>query len=280
MEFFTLALDSLLSRIAVDYDLSKDELVDRYMNGVAAPAPVKKPRVPAGVAVAPKVPKEKKAPAKAKAPIEVRATCGGLTGKRTPCKNKCLAGFDMCHLHCVVLPNGEPKPPKVPKVKKAPAKPPRVRAALNEAEEGGPVDQVAADLDLQARLRLIMREEIDPEEEETEGEEEVDDWAENLVAEVQRLAEAEEEEVIAEKAQTRARVAEDLRLAEEEERAKKVQTRGMAAEDEARKAKERETAKAKGKAPARWAEEEDSEEEEEGDGEITEDEFAEEELEY
>ena len=251
MEYFTIAFDSLLSRIALDYNLSKDELVDRYMNGVAAPAPVlavKKPRAPAGAA--PKVPKEKKVP------IEVRATCGGLTGKRTPCKNKCLAGFDMCHLHCVVLPNGEQKPPKVPKAK-APAKPPRVRAALNEAEaEEGPVDQVAADLDLQARLRLIIREE-------------------------------KEDEEIAMEAQTRARVAEDLRLAEEEERAKKVQTRGMAAEDEARKAKEKEDrqiAKAKGKAPARWAdseeEEEDEEEEDEEEAEMTEDEFAEEELEY
>ena len=32
MEFFIIAFDSLLSRIAVDYALSKDELVDRYMN--------------------------------------------------------------------------------------------------------------------------------------------------------------------------------------------------------------------------------------------------------
>ena len=251
MEFFTLALDSLLSRIAVDYALSKDELVDRYMNGVAVPVlAVKKPRVPAGAAaIAPKVPKEKKVP------IEVRATCGGLTGKRTPCKNKCLAGFDMCHLHCVVLPNGEQKPPKVPKAK-APAKPPRVRAALNEAEaEEGPVDQVVADFDLQARLRLIMREE------------------------------KEDEEIGMEAAQTRARVAEDLRVAEEDDRAKKVQTRGMAAEDEARKAKEKEDrqiAKAKGKAPARWAdsEEDEDEEEEDEEAEMTEDEFAEEELEY
>ena len=262
MEFFTIALDSLLSRIAVDYALSKDELVERYMNGVPAPVPVLAVKKPRAIAPAGAVPKAKdKVP---KAATEVRATCGGLTGKRTPCKNKCLAGFDMCHLHCVVLPNGEPKPPKVPKEKKAPAKPPRVRAALVDAEEGeGGAGAGAADLDLQARLRLIMREEIVPEEEEEE----------------------EDDIEVAMAAQTRGRVAEDFRLAEKEERAKKVKTRGMAAEDEARKDKEKEerqTAKAKGKAPARWADDESEEEEEveEEDGELTEDEFAEEELEY
>ena len=93
----------LLSRIALDYNLPAEELVAKYLTEIAPPKAPKKPREP-------------KAP---KAPLEERPICPSLTGKKTPCKNRCLPGSDKCHLHSVTLPNGEPKPPKPPRVPKA-----------------------------------------------------------------------------------------------------------------------------------------------------------------
>jgi len=101
MDFFAPALEkytvSLLTRIAFDYNLPYEELVVKYLTHPEAK--VKKPRPP-------------------KVPAEDRPVCPSLTGKKTPCKNKCLPGSDKCHLHSVTLPNGEPKPPRVPKAKK------------------------------------------------------------------------------------------------------------------------------------------------------------------
>lgn len=81
MDFFNSAVDKLLTHIALDYNLSKEELVNKYI-----------PEIP-------------------------RKPCSGLTGKQTPCKNKCLPGFDLCHLHNMIEPR-QPKPPRVPKTPK------------------------------------------------------------------------------------------------------------------------------------------------------------------
>jgi hypothetical protein len=96
----------LLSRIALDYNLPLDELVAKYLTEISPPKAPKKPREP-------------KAPKAPKVPLEARPICPSLTGKKTPCKNRCLPGSDKCHLHSVTLPNGEPKPPKPPRVPKA-----------------------------------------------------------------------------------------------------------------------------------------------------------------
>jgi len=100
---------SLLDRIASDYNLPIAELVAKY---TSCPVPVPtEPKVPkAPKARAPRVPK---------VPVEQRPICPSLTGKKTPCKNRCLSGSDKCHLHSATLPTGEPKPPKVPRVPKA-----------------------------------------------------------------------------------------------------------------------------------------------------------------
>jgi hypothetical protein len=106
MEFFTGALEkytnALLSKISEDYSLPLEELVAKYQT-----VPLKK----------------KRAPKKAKDPNEPevpKVPCVGLTGKGTPCKNKCQPGSDKCHLHGVELPGAVPKVPKEPKVPKVP----------------------------------------------------------------------------------------------------------------------------------------------------------------
>jgi hypothetical protein len=115
MEFFSSALEkytvSLLSQISADYSLPLDELVAKYHT-----TPLKKAKVERK----PRTPKDPNAPPKpAKVAKEDRPICPSLTGKKTPCKNRCLPGSDKCHLHCVTLPTGEPKPPRAPRVPKA-----------------------------------------------------------------------------------------------------------------------------------------------------------------
>jgi hypothetical protein len=113
----------LLARIAVDYNIPSYELVNKYMTRPAEIInlkPPKAPKDPNAPPKAPRKPKDPNAPPKApKVPLEDRPICPSLTGKKTPCKNKCLPGSDKCHLHSAVLPTGEPKPPKPPKVPKA-----------------------------------------------------------------------------------------------------------------------------------------------------------------
>jgi hypothetical protein len=122
LEKYTL---KLLARIAVDYNLPSEELVTKYMS-----RPVELVKVPK----APRKPKDPNAPPKApKVPLEERPICPSLTGKKTPCKNRCLPGSDKCHLHSAVLPTGEakpPKPPRVPKVKKVKEQPTHNHAPL------------------------------------------------------------------------------------------------------------------------------------------------------
>jgi len=102
---------SLLARIATDYNLPNEELVAKYLTRPEAIATkAKKPRAPKDPNAPPKPPK---------VPTEDRPMCPSLTGKKTPCKNRCLPGSDKCHLHSVSLPTGEPKPPKPPRVPKA-----------------------------------------------------------------------------------------------------------------------------------------------------------------
>ena len=115
MEFFSSALEkytvALLSQISADYSLPLDELVAKYHT-----TPLKKAKVERK----PRTPKDPNAPPKpAKVAKEDRPICPSLTGKKTPCKNRCLPGSDKCHLHCVTLPTGEPKPPRAPRVPKA-----------------------------------------------------------------------------------------------------------------------------------------------------------------
>lgn len=124
MEFFSSALEkytvALLSKISADYELPLDELVAKYHT-----TPLKKAKVERK----PRTPKDPNAPPKpAKVAKEDRPICPSLTGKKTPCKNRCLPGSDKCHLHCVTLPTGEPKPPRAPRVPKAsdPSKPEKV----------------------------------------------------------------------------------------------------------------------------------------------------------
>jgi hypothetical protein len=119
LEKYTLGL---LTRIASDYNLSQDELVAKYLTRPETiKAKVKKPRAPKDPNAPPKPPK---------VPIEDRPMCPSLTGKKTPCKNRCLPGSDKCHLHCVSLPTGEPKPPRIPKAKKVKEQPTHNHAPL------------------------------------------------------------------------------------------------------------------------------------------------------
>ena len=134
MDFFAPALEkytvSLLTRIAFDYNLPYEELVVKYLTHPEAK--VKKPRPP-------------------KVPTEDRPICPSLTGKKTPCKFKCFPGSDKCRLHSVTLPNGEPKPPRIPK-KPAPLVAPAVPGLTNvqfESNQNG--------MTLQERLRMIIQ---------------------------------------------------------------------------------------------------------------------------
>jgi len=107
---------NLLTRIALDYNLPSEELVTKYMSlpeVIKDKVKVKKPRAPKDPNAPPKPPK---------IPAADRPICPSLTGKKTPCKNRCLPGSDKCHLHSVTLPGGVPKPPKVPKEKKSKVK--------------------------------------------------------------------------------------------------------------------------------------------------------------
>lgn len=115
----------LLSRISLDYNLPLDELVAKYMTRPVELAP-KKPRAPKD----PNAPKKPRVPKEPKIPAAERPICPSLTGKKTPCKNRCLPGSDKCHLHSVTLPGGEPKPPRVPKVKKVKDQPSHTHAPL------------------------------------------------------------------------------------------------------------------------------------------------------
>ena len=109
---------NLLTRISLDYNLPLDELVTKYMSRPEA--------IKAKKAKDPNAPKKPRAPKDPNAPKKIpaadRPICPSLTGKKTPCKNRCLPGSDKCHLHSVTLPGGDPKPPKVPKEKKSKVK--------------------------------------------------------------------------------------------------------------------------------------------------------------
>jgi hypothetical protein len=112
---------NLLTRISLDYNLPLDELVTKYMSRPEA-IKAKKAKDP-NAPKKPRAPKDPNAPKKPpKIPAADRPICPSLTGKKTPCKNRCLPGSDKCHLHSVTLPGGDPKPPKVPKEKKVKVK--------------------------------------------------------------------------------------------------------------------------------------------------------------
>lgn len=181
LEKYTL---KLLARIAVDYNLPSEELVTKYMTRpvelIKVPKAPKDPNAP----VKPRVPK---AP---KIPLEERPICPSLTGKKTPCKNRCLPGSDKCHLHSAVLPTGEakpPKPPRVPKVKKVKEQPTHNHAPLVAPEAPCQLCDTHGDatnpgltnvefessqggMSLQERLRMIIQMGEEPEEEEEEVE--------------------------------------------------------------------------------------------------------------
>jgi hypothetical protein len=142
MEFFSSALEkytvSLLSKISEDYSLPLDELISKYQG-----VPLKKSKSTSKVPRAPKVAKED------------RPICPSLTGKKTPCKNRCLPGSDKCHLHCVTLPTGEPKPPRAPRVPKTdePAKVTKKSAKKSKVQPShNHAPLVAPDLDSPCQL--------------------------------------------------------------------------------------------------------------------------------
>jgi hypothetical protein len=173
---------NLIARIALDYNLPSEELVAKYLTRPdAIKSKPKKPRAPKDPNAPPKVPK---------VALEDRPMCPSLTGKKTPCKNRCLPGSDKCHLHCVTLPTGEPKPPKpprVPKVKQVKEQPTHSHAPLvapdvscqlcdthGDATNPGltnvEFESSQGGMSLQERLRMIMAM-GDPEEEEEEEDE-------------------------------------------------------------------------------------------------------------
>ena len=179
----------LLARIAVDYNLPSEELVAKYLTRpvelIKVPKPPRAPKDP-NAPVKPRVPK---AP---KIPLEDRPICPSLTGKKTPCKNRCLPGSDKCHLHSAVLPTGEakpPKPPRVPKAKKVKEQPTHNHAPLVAPEAPCQLCDTHGDatnpgltnvefessqggMTLQERLRMIIQmgeEPEEPEEDEVES---------------------------------------------------------------------------------------------------------------
>lgn len=124
MEFFSSALEkyttALLSKISEDYELPLDDLIAKYQTSSASLKPKSKSKS-----------KSKKAKAKDPNEPEVpRVPCVGITGKGTPCKNKCQSGSDKCHLHGVEVPNKK-KEPRVPKVPKSKSKAKKVQPEHN-----------------------------------------------------------------------------------------------------------------------------------------------------
>ena len=207
----------LLARIAVDYNIPSYELVNKYMTRPAEIINLKAPKAPKDPNAPPKAPRKPKdpnAPPKApKIPLEERPMCPSLTGKKTPCKNRCLPGSDKCHLHSAVLPNGEakpPKPPRVPKAKVVKEQPTHSHAPLvapdapcglcdthGDATNPGltnvEFESSQGGMTLQERLRMIMAMGDEAEEEEEEVESPGAIRHRMLLAEQGRVPEFEEE---------------------------------------------------------------------------------------
>ena len=83
MEFFNIAFDNLIERIANDYGIPKDELMKLKIH-------------------------------------TDRVQCSGLTAKNIPCKNICVSG-NLCHLHTrerLHVRDQDPVVKKLPKTKK------------------------------------------------------------------------------------------------------------------------------------------------------------------
>jgi len=120
---------SLLTRIAIDYNLNEAELVAKYAGSDV---------------VLKKTPSQKK-PRVLKAD---RPPCPGLTGKKTPCKNACLPGENTCHFH-----SGKPKVPKV----LAPAPAPVTADLICQPCVVAEPEEV--EMSIQDRLKMIIGEE-------------------------------------------------------------------------------------------------------------------------
>ena len=153
----------LLLRISEDFKIPVDDLNNKYL---ASGVPIKP-----------------KAPRKPKEPTAERPMCPILCGsKKTPCKNRCIPGGTGCHLHDpnrVVNPKPpkEPKPPKVikgdslvsaPTPAPTPAPAP-VQVSVNLFEEDIE-EEPLAEMSIQDRLRAMLDEGFDEDEEEYDEE--------------------------------------------------------------------------------------------------------------
>jgi hypothetical protein len=165
---------AMLERVAVDYNLSADELKAKYLDLPADSIPVAKPkksmakkstsgepRVPCTALVRGEPCKHKAQPGqtlchlhnRVKKPKPDRVPCTGCTAKGDPCQVRAQPGGTLCHLHL-----GRAKKPKSPpKPVAAAAAPPNFCEPCAEPEE---VETGANDLtadELQKRLMAIMK---------------------------------------------------------------------------------------------------------------------------
>lgn len=155
----------LLLRISEDFKIPVDDLNSKYLTS--------------GVPIKPKVPR------KPKEATTDRPMCPFLCGnKKTPCKNRCIAGGTGCHLHDparVLADAAKPKPPKEPKPPKvlkgeslgAPAAPAPAPAPVTinkvivEEEPEPELDiEPEVEMSMQERLRAMLDQEFDEDEDE------------------------------------------------------------------------------------------------------------------
>lgn len=164
----------LLEKIAVDYNLSADELKTKYLDLPADSIPVAKPKKKSSASKAassePRVPcsalvkgqpcKHKAQPGetlchlhnRVKAPKPERVACTGRTAKGGPCQVRAQPGETLCHLHLGRARKG--KQPAAPVMSES--APPEFCEPCAEVE---PVEVESNDLtadELQKRLKAIM----------------------------------------------------------------------------------------------------------------------------
>jgi len=105
-------IQNLLIRIAEDYELDQDELINRYLVDVKGKGKATAPKRAAKVVVT----VDPDAPTK----------CSATTAKGKPCSAKPLAGTCLCRVHTKkdeAGPSSAPAPVKAPKREPAPKKP-------------------------------------------------------------------------------------------------------------------------------------------------------------
>lgn len=165
----------MLERVAVDYNLSADELKSKYLDLPADSIPVAKPKKPSAKKSAsgePRVPctalvkgepcKHKAQPGqtlchlhnRVKKPKPDRVPCSGRTAKGEPCQVRAQPGETLCHLHLGRA--KKPKSPVKPVVLSESAPPEFCEPCAEPAEVETGANDLTAD-ELQARLLAIMK---------------------------------------------------------------------------------------------------------------------------